>query len=154
MGNDKTKKSNRWKIPAIINLCLIIMCSVAFGTYALTARADTTDKAAAVAGEEWYEVDDSGEELAVFLKNRVNGYGWKYGTSNDTLRQLHGYEIQEEDLDDERAEAWRLYLVPRDEEDGDVEITFVCIKDSESDSIDTRTLKVRVRDGKIQVIDG
>jgi len=150
MENEKTARPRRWKLLAAINLCLVILCGATFGANALTARADTAAEKTSAA-EQWYEIDEEGEVLSIYLHNHVSGYDWRYGLSNDKLRQLHGHEIKEDDLDEEKSEAWRLYLVPRDE-DGDVEITFVCVKDSESDSIDTRTLKIRVKEGKLQLL--
>gem|GEM_PF-5155277 len=151
-------KLNRWMIPALVNLCLAVVCTATFGAGALSARADTSvtdDKIsdAADAGE-WYQISDDGEVLLVTLGNHVRDYCWRYGSSNEKLRQLHDYEIRRVVFNTPEPDTWNLYLTPRDEEEGDVTVTFVYVRDAESDSIDTRTITVCIRDGKMTITDG
>jgi len=160
----KTDKARRWLFPAIICLFLTLMCGVTFGASTLIARADTQDTASlgssGMSGaydSGWYQIKNDGERLSVFLVNRVKDYTWRYGESNDKLRQLRRHEVMEYEEDDPsdpgEEHGWEVHLAPREGAHGEVNLTFVCVKNTESASIETRTLKVFVEDGRITRIE-
>lgn len=154
MRKTKSKsKSKSWLGLAIVNLCLVLLCGTAFGASAFILRADAADyEKQELAAEEWFVVEPDGSELTVHLKNRLDGYAWKYGLSNDTVREVYRFELTEEEIEHEVEDEWNVHFIPNDGYEGEVTITFVYIPDSESNSIDTRPLRLNVKDGKITVI--
>lgn len=153
MQRTKTKAKTKkvaWKGLAIVNLCLILMCGAAFGANAFILRADAANYATdELAAEDWYELNSGGNELTVHLPNRFDDYAWKYGMSNDNVRELYSFEIDEGHFDHEVDGEWNVHFAPNTQKDGDVILTFVYVKDADSQAIETRKVKLHIRNGKM-----
>lgn len=145
----KTKKKS-WIGLAIVNLCLVFLCTAAFVANAFVLRADAANYSTEeLAVEEWYEVN--GSELSVYLDNRFDGYAWKYGLSNDNVREVYSFELEDGSFSNNAEGKWNVHFIPNEIRDGDVIITFVYVVDSDSKAVETRQLKVHIRNGKMTV---
>ena len=152
MHNTTSKTKKGWIGLAIINFCLILLCTGAFAANAFVLRADAANYSTEeLTVEEWYDVNPDGSELSVHLNNRFDGYAWKYGMSNDNVREVYSFELEDGQFSQEVDNEWNVHFVPNNTKDGDVIITFVYIADSDSKAVETRQIKVYIRNGKMTV---
>ena len=152
MHNTTSKTKKGWIGLAIVNICLILLCTGAFAANAFVLRADAANYSTEeLTVEEWYDVNPDGSELSVHLNNRFDGYAWKYGMSNDNVKEVYSFELEDGQFSQEVDNEWNVHFVPNSTKDGDVIITFVYIADSDSKAVETRQIKVHIRNGKMTV---
>lgn len=151
-NTDKLTRSNRWKVLITINVCLAIMCAAVFGISAFTVRAN-----AAYYSEEkslstdWYEVADDGRTLNIHLDNEMNGYTWRYGISNDKIRELTFFEMTDDLQTWDQKYDWNAHFTSESDISGDVVLTLQYVLNGETNSIDTRTIPVHIDNGIISL---
>ncbi len=149
----RDSKAGRLKSLVLVNLCLALLCIATFGTSAFVVRANAANyetEKKTTAG--WYGIDDDGRTLSVHLDGNIKGYEWKYGLSNSKLRELRFMETSEEQRKLDKNYDWSAHFTSYPDVDGDVILTLQYISDSDSKSIDTRTILVHIEDGIISLL--
>ena len=144
----KISKAARWKALITVNVCLVIMCALVFGASAFVVRANAanyTDEK--VLSYSWYDLSEDGRILNLHLDNEMNGYFWKYGTSNEAIRELTFLEMTDAIRNNDESYDWNAHFTPESNASGDVVLTLQHVLDGNTESIDTRTLSIHVEDG-------
>lgn len=145
-----TKKHGRWKALIALNICLAVMCAVVFGFSAFAVRANAANyDAEKVKSTEWYTISDDGRTIDIHLDGNLSGYQWKYGLSNDTLRELRHTELTDDQKESDLNYDWSAHFTTDSAVSGDVVITLQYVLNSESGSADTRTIPLHIDKGRM-----
>ncbi|MDO4939245.1 MAG: hypothetical protein Q4E54_04710 [Lachnospiraceae bacterium] len=149
---EKNKKtaSTGLKILVVINLCLAVLCAAVFGVTAFVFPADAAGyNPSHTAHDDWYEISKDGQTLGIHLDSNLTGYKWKYGLSNNLIREKHSPESGSEEQSFDKSYSCNMYFTADSALSGDTVITLQYICNQEFSPEDTRVISVHVEDGKL-----
>ena len=140
----KTKESKGLSRLIAVSCTLAVLCVIVFSVPFFSVRAEAGETISeATESNDWYSVSDDGRELMVYLDNYLEGYSWRYGMDHDGLEIIYPYEDSSEDVRDDQN--FRFEADP--EFCGVINMTFVYIKDQDSQAAETRKLSVQLDKG-------
>ena len=138
----------------VIACALAIACTLVLSTSFLSVRAEAAnDVVESSESYAWYDISNNGRELNVHLSNYLADYEWKYGMSSDILEQRYVFQMESEETAGDIGGEYSLHFMAGNMRPAETTLTFSYIKDSDSQAVETKTIKVKIdEDGKLEVL--